>query len=120
MINTKGFGLIKAVIVFLIIIVVVYAGFEFASVYFAYFSIKDTMKEAAKFDSLEPNEVIVKKIMDKAKELNMPILEEDIHIEKYPGYRIIIGITYEVSIKFLYYTHRFKFEPAVEAAMPEG
>ena len=119
MINTKGFGLIKAAIVILIFIAVIYAGFKFAVVYFAYFSMKDRMKQTAKFDSLEPDEVIVNRIMENAKELKISLLEEDIHIEKYPGDKIIIGITYEDSIKFSYYTHRFKFEPAVEAPMPE-
>lgn len=119
MIDNKGIGLIKTAIVLLIIVAIIYVGFKFAGVYFAYFSIKDKMKQTAKFDSLEPEEVIVNKIMAKANDLKIPLLEENIHIEKYPGDKIIISITYEDSIRFPYYTHHFKFEPEVEAPMPE-
>jgi hypothetical protein len=69
----------------------------------------DYMEEQAKFAGNAPPEVLKKQILQKARELELPVSEKQLVVERL-GDNIRMHCFYEVPLEFPGYTYIWKFE----------
>ncbi len=98
--NEKGF--IKPVLTILVVIVFVYAGYQFAVPYYKHSSLKSEAKELARI-SLGKEDALRDKILNKAEELDLPISRNQIFVMRTGNtMRVQVSWTDKVDIMGLY------------------
>lgn len=72
----------------------------------------DFMEQQAQFASGASPEAIAKSIVDKAKELDLPVVKEDVHVEKIGGMvpKIRMRAVFTVPVEFPGYTYMWHFD----------
>jgi hypothetical protein len=73
----------------------------------------DFMDDQAKWASRRPPDVIQKSIVDRARQLELPVERDNVRVEK-PGDRIIMEATYTVPVEFPGYTYHWTFKQRVD------
>lgn len=73
----------------------------------------DYMEEQAKFAGGTPPEVLKKQILQKARELELPVNEKQLTVERL-GDSIRMRCTYEVPLEFPGYTYIWKFDHLIK------
>lgn len=92
--NERGF--VKPVLVILILIVIVYSGYQFAVPYYKYSALKSDAKESARI-SLGRENKLRKMINDAIDEHNVPVRLDDVHVNKI-GNSVQVRISWEDDI----------------------
>ncbi len=72
----------------------------------------DFMEEQAKFAATVPPENLAKGIVNKAKELELPLAKEDVHVERI-GDNIRMRAVFTVPVEFPGYTYLWHFDQQV-------
>jgi hypothetical protein len=72
----------------------------------------DYMEEQAKFAAAAAPDVIAKSILSKAKELDLPVTKEDVHVERV-GDNIRMRAVFTVPVEFPGYTYLWHFDHQV-------
>lgn len=72
----------------------------------------DYMEDEAKFAAGNTPETLKKRIFEKARELNLPVKEENITVEK-PGDNVRMRCAYSVPVEFPGYTYVWYFDHQV-------
>ena len=72
----------------------------------------DYMEEQAKFGLQAPPQAIRRQIMQKAKDLELPVKEENLTVKR-TGDEIRIHCRYEIPIEFPGYTYIYKFDEKI-------
>ena len=73
----------------------------------------DYMEEQAKFAGGTPPEVLKKQILQKARELELPVTDKRLTVERI-GDSIRMQASYEVPLEFPGYTYVWKFEHLIK------
>jgi hypothetical protein len=73
----------------------------------------DFMDEQAKWAERRSPEAIQKAIVERAKQLDLPIERENVRVER-RGERILMEATYTVPVEFPGYTHHWHFSQRVD------
>jgi hypothetical protein len=95
--NERGF--VKPVLIILILIMVVYTGYNFAIPYYKYSALKSDAKEAARI-SLGREDKLRKMINDAIEEHDVPVRLDDVHVNKI-GNSVQVRISWEDEIDIL-------------------
>lgn len=74
----------------------------------------DFMDEQAKWASNRPADAIKKTIVDRAKELGIPIDPDKVKVEKLSGDRIRMEARYTVPVEFPGYTYNWEFHHQID------
>lgn len=75
--------------------------------------LEDFMVELAKFSTKESDEKLQRRILEKAEELQLPLVKNDVTVHKGNG-RIRMHATYEIPLKFPFYTYVWHFDHNVD------
>jgi hypothetical protein len=75
--------------------------------------LEDFMLELAKFSTREPDEKLQRRILEKAEELQLPVVKDDITVRKANG-RVRMRATYEIPLEFPFYTYVWHFDHNVD------
>ena len=78
--------------------------------------LKDFMVEQSKFARNASNQQIAKRILNKAKELKLPVTSKDIKVRKTSA-RVEMRCKYTVPIEFPLYTYNWNFDLFVDRAI---
>jgi hypothetical protein len=73
----------------------------------------DYIEEQAKFAGGTPPEVLKKQILQKARELELPVREKQVTVERL-GDNIRMHVVYEVPLEFPGYTYIWKFDHLIK------
>lgn len=73
----------------------------------------DFMNEQAKFAQGSSPEAIKKRILNRAEQLDLPVDEKNLSVEK-PGDRIRIKCSYSVPLEFPGYTYHWQFDHEID------
>lgn len=98
-VNKDGKIGIGALVWLFIIAVLVYLGIKFVPPYFTYYMFKGEVDGEAKTAHVYSDQDIIKHIMDRAKESELPIEEKDIVLERRES-EIEVSITYDIVVNF--------------------
>ena len=97
--RARGSGRIGCILWLLVLAIVSYIGYKVIPVKIATSTFYDFMQEEAAFASIRPVNQLQREIMLKAKELNIPLSEENLIIKKVSE-SITIEARYEIPIDF--------------------
>jgi hypothetical protein len=111
-------GTVKAIVGFLVIIGVVYAGFQVAPVVMANYSFQDDLHQIAMVGGTNPHQTdqdLVDAVMKKATEHNLTLTPEQITVQRIgtPGSpAVYVGVDYSVPIDLPGYSFTMHFTPS--------
>ena len=114
--NDRGWSKIKVFIWFIVLFVIIHVGFKLIPMYFDYSRMKDTMAVKAGLAQILKDHEIMRDLVNKARELELPLGKEDFIIER-DQYRRRMNIktawVEEVGFFWGSYIHTFHFKPEV-------
>lgn len=100
--------MIKKLFTIVVIALIVYAAFIFTQPYYHYYAFRSDLKEFAKIGSAIPPRELMDRIMDKARDYNIPIDERDVAITR--NHEINIEVSWQKNVNFLnIYERTFDF-----------
>jgi len=100
----------RQIFILLIVIVLVYAGIQYVPAYFASFQFNDFIREEVKFafSSRKTVNAVRADVIKKAKELDISIMPDDIHITRRgPSFRLELEYRWPIDLKI--YKHELIF-----------
>ena len=113
----NGSTTVKTLLSFTLLLFVGYMAFKFVPVYIAAYDFDNAIKTQAQYSgSMKTNEVIVKELLDKAKELELPISKDDIRISR-TNARLTITANYNVPVKTAFFTYTWNFTEEESAVL---
>ncbi|HEV8582361.1 MAG TPA: hypothetical protein VGX68_25110 [Thermoanaerobaculia bacterium] len=75
----------------------------------------DFMDEAAKFRAERtPTEELEKQILERAKQLNIPLEKKNVRVERKAGDRIYMEVEYTIPVEFPGYTYPWHFRQTLD------
>ena len=108
-----GGARIGTVIWLLVFVVLVVVSKEAIPVKIRTSQLEDFMVELAKFSTRESDEKLQIRILEKADELQLPVVKNDVSVRKAGG-RIRMRAQYEIPLEFPFYTYVWRFEHNVD------
>lgn len=109
----RGAVRIGTVIWLLLFVVMALVSKEMIPVKIRTSQLEDYMIDLAKFSTRESEEKLLKHIMDKAIELELPLRKEDVSVRKASG-RVRMKAQYTVTLEFPFYTYPWHFNHEVD------
>ena len=111
--NERGLISFQAIVTIALVILGVYLAFKFIPPWIDYFALKDTMEQIIKMRTMLTEGEIKERVIEEARQLHIPLSEEDIVLEK-EGNRVILAVNYEVRVLLPWGLERvFSFSPEV-------
>ncbi|GAB4545988.1 MAG: hypothetical protein Fur0020_14870 [Thermodesulfovibrionia bacterium] len=102
--------MLKKLFAILIIALIVYAGFVFGTPIYHYYAFKSDVKEFARIGRSIPPQELMEKIMEKARDYNIPITEDDVVITRDHDNQVNIQVGWQERVNLLnIYERRFDF-----------
>jgi hypothetical protein len=113
--NERGGSRVATLLYLLVAILVVYVLFKVVPPYIAYYSMDDEVSQEIGMSSINPDEVIVKDLYEKAQELGLPIDQQDIKLTR-DAASVTIDIQWVTEVDFGYgFKRDFEFEVKTSA-----
>lgn len=107
----SGEGQGGCIISLLILLAVAFIAFKMVPVKVKAAEFRQELVDEAKSGSLRNDKQIRANLMDKAAELNLPLQDQDLKIQRSRS-QITIEASYVVPVEFPGYTHMWKFSPS--------
>lgn len=119
LLNQKGASRFKVWLFFLFLFLVIHVGVKVVPMYMDYAKMQDEMSVKAGVAQVLKDEEIVRDLVSKAKELDLPLAADSFILNRNEERRKMAIRTkygWDVEVTFLWgaYTRRFHFDPAVE------
>jgi len=121
--NEAGSGIVKLLIVLLILIPVIHAGYKLIPMYMAFERMKDEMTVKASMATVLKDEEIRSDLVKKAMELDLPLREENFTLSRDEGKHIMsISAAWDMEVHFLFniYVRTFHFVLKVDEDYLKG
>ncbi len=121
--SERGIGKLKAVIILALLGAAIHVGYKIVPVYMDSESMKDTMSTKAGLAQVLKDEDILNDLVNKAKDLDLPLKAENFVIIRDTDRRkMTIKTAWEVEVHFFggLYVHNYHFEPVVEENFMKG
>ena len=119
----RGFGRIKVFIILALLGAAVHVGFKIVPVYMDNENMKDTMSTKAGLAQVLKDEEIVHDLVNKAKDLDLPLKAENfVIIRDVERRKMTIKTAWDVEVHFFggLYVHNYHFAPEVEENFMKG
>jgi hypothetical protein len=108
-----GGASVGAIVWILLFIVLVVISKEAIPVKIRTSQLEDFMVELAKFSTREPDEKLQRRILEKAEELQLPLVKDDISVRKSNG-RVRMRAQYDITLQFPFYEYTWHFDHNVD------
>ena len=109
----RGDGNLGCIIWLLVLALAVMIGWEAIPVKIRTAELYDYMVELSKFSASVHPEELEKRILERARELDLPLAKEGVHAERI-GDRIRMEAHYTVPLDYPGYTHQWQFDHVVD------
>jgi hypothetical protein len=112
--NEFGASRVKVFFWLSLLFLIVYVGFKLAPMYFDYYRMEDEMASKASMAQALKDEEIIADLVKKAKELDLPLTEENFVLKRDVDlHRMLITTQWDVEVHFLFdvYVRTFHFAP---------
>ena len=103
----------RRIFLILIVVVVLFVGSQYAPAYFTALQFNDFIRQEVKYAgaSRKSTDDVKRALLDKAKELKIPLTARDIHITR-RGPSFTLDLDYGFLIDLRVYQHELKFHPS--------
>lgn len=112
----RGVSIAKTLIALVIIGAGLFVGIKYVLIKVHYLSIKDTVRAQAESAAMYDDIAIRREIIARAGESRLRIRSDDIRIDRMPGDRVTISLSYQDSLPLLVKTVYFNFD--IEESSP--
>ena len=110
--RARGEGKIGCILWLLVFMVAALIAWKMIPVKIASSQLYDYMEDEAKFAAGNTPETLKKRIIQKARELNLPVKDDNVTVEK-PGDNVRMTCKYTVNVEFPGYTYVWNFNHEV-------
>ena len=115
--SERGAITVKTLLSFAFLLFACYMGYRFIPVYIAAYDFDNALKTQAQYSgSMKTNDVIMKELLLKAAELELPITKKELKIERSTS-RMTITARYIVPVKTPFFTYDWHFEEEESAVL---
>jgi len=105
---SRGEGRVGFFIAIIVVAAVIFAGSKFVPVYVASYDLKDTLRREVQSASLKSDKAIIATILQKSKELKLPIGPKNIEATRTNAkFTLRVHFTTEMDMALFTYTFRF-------------
>jgi hypothetical protein len=113
----RGEITVKTLFSFASLLFIAYLCFKFIPVYIAAYDFDNMLKTQAQYSgSMKSNEVILKELLNKAAELELPITKQNINIQRSQS-KLVITADYVVPVKTPFFTYEWHFTEEESAVL---
>lgn len=113
----RGAVTVKTLLSFAFLLFISYMGYKFVPVYIAAYDFDNALKTQAQYSgSFKTNEVILRELLNKAAELELPITRSDIKISRSQS-RLTIIADYVVPVETAFFTYDWHFTEEESAVL---
>ena len=113
----RGAITVKTLFSFAFLLFASYMAYKFIPVYIAAYDFDNAIKTQAQYSgSMKTNEVILKELLQKAQELELPITKDNIKIQRSQS-RLVITADYTVPVKTPFFTYPWHFTEEESAVL---
>jgi hypothetical protein len=115
--NESGASTFKTILILFLLFIVIHIAVKVVPMYMDYSRMKDEMTVKAGLAQILKDDDIVKDLVKKAKELDLPLTAESFSIKRDEEQRkMMIRTQWDVEVNFLWgaYVRTFHFEPVVK------
>lgn len=99
----------------LVFVAALYYGVNIGEPFYRYYQYRDAMRSAARFAPTLSDDVLGRRILAKAHELNLPPAAHRLQIRRLDApRRVIISAEYEERVELPFFNHTFVFRPRAE------
>jgi len=115
--NEKGEGRIGLMITLIIVAVSIFLGVKVIPVRIAAYEFRDVLREEARYGAVRnSDDLVTKRILEKAAELEIPLKKQDLKVSRTPG-QMVITASYEQPIDLKVTTYVYKFKETEKAPL---
>ena len=115
--SERGAITVKTLLSFAFLLFACYMGYKFIPVYIAAYDFDNALKTQAQYSgSMKTNDVIMKELLLKAAELELPITKKELKIDRSTS-RMTITAKYVVPVKTPFFTYDWHFEEEESAVL---
>jgi len=115
--SERGEITVKTLFSFASLLFLAYLCFKFIPVYIAAYDFDNAMKTQAQYSgSMKTNDVILKELLNKAAELELPITKQNLNIQRSQS-RLVITVDYVVPVKTPFFTYPWHFTEEESAVL---
>ena len=117
--STREWGEGRASTLFAVAIIgiVIYMGIKYVPVMISTYTFRDSLEEEARYAAIRKgNEEVFVRVMDKARDLEIPLKRSDLNVSR-SRHEITISAKYTVPVETLFFTHQWKFEEEASAPL---
>lgn len=115
--SQRGSGRIGFFIALAICISAAYAGSKIIPVRIAAYEFRDTIRQEARMGAVRNSDAAVhSRIMDKAKELELPLSKKNLNVRRTKS-KLIVTASYEIPIDLMVTTYTFRFNAEERAPL---
>ncbi|HKY31621.1 MAG TPA: hypothetical protein VJV23_03710 [Candidatus Polarisedimenticolia bacterium] len=113
----RGAITVKTLFSFAFLLFASYLAFKFVPVYIAAYDFDNAIKTQAQYSgAMKTNDVILKELLSKAAELELPITKKDLKITRTQS-RLTIKADYVVPVKTAFFTYQWRFTEEESAVL---
>lgn len=115
--SQRGEITVKTLFSFALLLFICYLGFKFIPVYIAAYDFDNAMKTQAQYSgSFKSNDVIMKELLGKAADLELPITKSNLKIDRSRS-KMVITADYVVPVKTPFFTYEWHFSEEESAVL---
>jgi len=113
----RGEGRIGLLITLIVIAVMIFLAVRIIPVRIAAYEFRDVLREEARYGAVRnSDEIVVKRILDKAAELEIPLKKQDLKVSRTPS-QMVIKASYEQPIDLKVTTYVYRFDETEKAPL---
>lgn len=116
--DERGVSYLKVIIVLAFFTLLGYVGIKSIIIRSHYESIREKVREEARFAGTYSDKRIRRGIIRRGEEVDVKLFEEEISIARRPGQDIVVRFAYSDSLVLPFYTHYFDFSIDETAPLP--
>lgn len=105
----RGEGKVGFIIALILVSMVIYTSLKFVPVYVAAYDLRDTLRREVQAAALKTNDQIENTILDKAKELKLPINKENVDTSRTKT-KFTLRVHFKVPIDLALFVYTFRFD----------
>lgn len=115
--SERGEGRIGLLISLIVVAVAIFLGAKIIPVRITAYEFRDVLREEARYGAVRlTDEAVSKRILDKASELEIPLLKKNLSVHRTPS-QMVISATYEQPIDLKLTTYVYRFDATEKAPL---
>jgi len=115
-VSTRGEGRLGLLVALILVGAVIYCAVKFVPVYIAAYDMRDLVRGESARATLKTDDQILKTLLDKASELDLPVSRKNIQMNRSPS-KFRIKVQFEIPVDLAVTTYIYKYDQTEETPL---